>query len=191
MKRALDCLVAGIGLIVLAPLFVLIAAIVRLTDGGAVLYRQVRVGYQGRPFTIFKFRTMHEDAERDLGPVWSVRHDPRCTRPGYYLRRLGFDELPQLWNILRGDMSFVGPRPERPSFTDEFRGQYMNYDVRHSVQPGLTGYAQIHGWRGDTSVEERLRHDLYYVKNWSLTLDAYIFCMTALRGWTERTRSGC
>lgn len=190
MKRAMDCVVAAAALILLAPLLALIAVIVRAADGGAVFYRQTRVGFRGQVFTIYKFRTMNPDAERDLGPVWSVPHDPRCTRIGYYLRRLGFDELPQLWNILRGEMSFVGPRPERPCFTSEFREQYPDYDVRHRVQPGLTGYAQIHGWRGLTSLDERLRHDLYYVENWSLALDAYIFCMTALRGWSERTRSG-
>ena len=186
----MDCLIAITALIVLAPVLAAIAIIVKAADGGPILYRQIRVGLQGRHFTIIKFRTMNEHAERDLGPIWSVPRDPRCTRPGYYLRRLGLDELPQLWNILRGDMSFVGPRPERPHFTREFREQYDEYDVRQTVQPGLTGYAQIHGWRGFTSLEERLRHDIYYVRNWSISLDAYIFFMTALRIWSERTTAG-
>jgi lipopolysaccharide/colanic/teichoic acid biosynthesis glycosyltransferase len=190
LKRSLDCVVAVGAMILLVPVFVSIAIIIKATDGGAVFYRQRRVGFQGRHFTIIKFRTMKKDAERALGPVWSVPHDPRCTSAGSYLRRLGLDELPQLWNILRGDMSFVGPRPERPHFTREFREQYRDYDVRHTVQPGLTGYAQIHGWRGFTSLEERLRHDLYYVRNWSLRLDVYIFFMTALRGCSERTSEG-
>src|SRR4029077_3862140 len=155
-----------------------------------VFYRQTRIGLHGQPFTIIKFRTMHKDAERDLGAVWSVPHDPRCTRVGYYLRRLGLDELPQLWNILRGDMSLVGPRPERPEFTREFRKGYEGYELRHLVRSGLTGYAQIHGWRGFTSLEERLRHDAYYVRNWSFRLDLYIILMTFLRGWSERTRWG-
>ncbi len=133
---------------------------------------------------------MHEDAERDLGAVWSVPRDPRCTRIGYYLRRSGLDELPQLWNVLRGNMSLVGPRPERPEFTREFREEYLDYDLRHNVKSGLTGYAQIHGWRGYTSLEERLRHDLYYVRNWSLQLDLYILLMTFLRGWSEQTTDG-
>jgi lipopolysaccharide/colanic/teichoic acid biosynthesis glycosyltransferase len=174
----------------LSPLLGAIALAVRLSDGGAVLYRQVRVGLDRRRFTIIKFRTMHEDAERDLGPIWSVRGDPRCTRIGYYLRRSGLDELPQLWNVLRGDMSLIGPRPERPEFTREFRKEHRAYDVRHTVRPGITGYAQIHGWRGYTSLQERLRHDIYYVLHWSLALDAYVFLMTLIHGWSEKTRNG-
>ena len=116
-----------------------------MSDGGSVLYRQTRVGLDGRRFTMIKFRTMREDAERDLGAIWSVPHDPRCTRLGYYLRRSGLDELPQLWNVVRGDMSFVGPRPERPEFTREFRKEHQNYDLRHVVRGGLTGYAQVYG----------------------------------------------
>jgi lipopolysaccharide/colanic/teichoic acid biosynthesis glycosyltransferase len=190
LKRAIDCVVAGTALVLLSPLLAAIAGVIRATDGGAVFYRQVRVGRGGRLFTIIKFRTMQEDAERDLGPVWSVPHDPRCTRAGHYLRRFCLDELPQLWNILRGDMSLVGPRPERPEFTHEFRRQHRGYDIRLTVQPGLTGYAQIFGWRGYTSLEERLRHDLYYVRNWSLAMDVYILGMTTVRAWSERTRVG-
>jgi undecaprenyl-phosphate glucose phosphotransferase len=190
LKRSIDCVLAAAGLIVLAPLFAVIAALVRVADGGPIFYRQTRVGFCGCPFTIIKFRTMIQDAERDLGPIWAVPHDPRCTRIGYYLRRLGLDELPQLWNVLRGEMSLVGPRPERPEFTSEFSSELTEYDVRQAVQPGLTGYAQVHGWRGYTSLEERLRHDLYYIRNWSLALDAYILAITLIRGWSERTRNG-
>jgi undecaprenyl-phosphate glucose phosphotransferase len=189
-KRAIDIALSGIGLIVLSPLLAAIAIAVRIIDGGPVFYRQVRVGLGRRRFTIIKIRTMHVDAERDLGPIWSVPGDPRCTRIGYYLRRSGVDELPQLWNVLRGDMSLVGPRPERPEFTREFRKEHRNYDVRHTVQAGLTGFAQIHGWRGYTSLEERLRHDIYYVHHWSLRLDAYILLMTILRGFSEKARRG-
>ncbi len=187
MKRSIDVVVSAIALIVLAPAFAAVALAVRFTDGGAVLYRQTRVGLDGRHFTIIKFRTMQEHAERDLGAIWSVPRDPRCTKVGYYLRRTGLDELPQLWNIMRGEMSLVGPRPERPEFTREFRKEHREYDVRHTVRTGLTGYAQIHGWRGYTSLDERLRHDIYYVRNWSLTLDVYILGKTLLRGWSERT----
>jgi exopolysaccharide biosynthesis polyprenyl glycosylphosphotransferase len=186
----MDIAVSATALVVLLPLMALIAAAVRLADGGSVFYKQTRVGLNGHRFTIIKFRTMHEDAEQHLGAIWSVPNDPRCTRLGRYLRRFGLDELPQLWNILRGDMSLVGPRPERPEFTREFRQEHPGYDIRHFVRPGLTGYAQINGWRGYTSVEERLRHDLYYVRNWSLRLDLYVFLLTLTRGWSERTRSG-
>ena len=189
IKRAIDVTLAGAALILLAPLLAIIALVVRRTDGGPVLYRQVRIGLDRQRFTIIKFLTMQEQAERDLGAIWSVPGDPRCTRAGFYLRRFGLDELPQFWNILRGEMSLVGPRPERPEFTREFRKEHGNYDVRHTVRAGLTGYAQIHGWRGYTSLEKRLRHDIYYVRNWSLGLDAYILLMTLVRGWSERTRS--
>ena len=189
-KRAADIVLALGALIVLSPLLTIIAIAVRMTDGGSALYRQVRVGLDRRRFTIVKFRTMHEDAERDLGAIWSVPGDPRCTRIGHYLRRTGLDELPQLWNVLRGDMSLVGPRPERPEFTKGFRKEHRGYDLRHTVRPGITGYAQIHGWRGYTSLEERIRHDIYYVQYWTLVLDAYILVLTLLRGWSERTRQG-
>ena len=190
LKRTIDVVVSAAALVLLAPLLAVIAAAIRLNDGGPILYRQKRVGLGQRRFTIIKFRTMQEHAEQDLGAIWSVPNDPRSTTIGQYLRRSGFDELPQLWNILRGEMSLVGPRPERPEFTREFRKEHVNYDLRHTVRAGLTGYAQIHGWRGYTSLEERLRHDLYYVRNWSIRLDLYILLMTALRGWSERTRTG-
>ena len=189
-KRCLDVTLASVALVFLSPLFALIGLLVWISDGGAIFYRQTRVGLKRRRFTMIKFRTMWEDSERDLGPIWSVPSDPRCTNLGYYLRRLGFDELPQLWNVVRGEMSLVGPRPERPEFTREFRKEYEGYDLRHTVRGGLTGYAQIHGWRGFTSLEERLRHDSYYVRNWSLRLDLYIIVMTLFRGWSERTRIG-
>jgi lipopolysaccharide/colanic/teichoic acid biosynthesis glycosyltransferase len=190
LKRSIDVVLSAVSLLLLAPVFAIVAVVIRMSDGGSVLYRQTRVGLDGRHFTIIKFRTMQENAERDLGAIWSVPQDPRCTKIGYYLRRSGMDELPQLWNILRGDMSLVGPRPERPEFTREFQKEHRQYEVRHTVPAGLTGYAQIHGWRGYTSLDERLRHDIYYVRNWSLALDLQILLMTLLRGWSERTRTG-
>jgi len=190
LKRAFDVAGALSAIAVLWPVLVVIALIVRYTDKGPIFYSQIRVGLNGKHFKIFKFRTMNIGAERDLGPIWSVPNDPRCTRAGAWLRRFGLDELPQLWNILCGQMSFVGPRPERPRFVEEFRSELVGYDLRHSVHCGLTGYAQVHGWRGYTSVEERLRHDLYYVKNWSVGLDLRILLLTLVRGWSERTRIG-
>ena len=189
-KRGLDIGLSLAGLIILSPLLVLIAAVVKLSDGGSVLYRQVRVGLRGRRFTIIKFRSMSEDAESQLGAIWSVLGDPRCTSVGRFLRRSGFDELPQLWNVLRGDMSLVRPRPERPELIVEFRKEHGSYDRRHDVQCGITGYAQIHGWRGFTSLEKRLRHDLYYIRHWSLALDLKVLLLTMIHGWSERTRCG-
>jgi len=189
LKRSLDVVFSALGLIVLSPVLAVIAAVVRLNDGGPVFYRQTRVGLGGRRFTILKFRSMGEEAESLLGAIWSVPHDPRCTRVGRLLRRSGLDELPQLWNVLRGDMSLVGPRPERPEFTREFRREHSLYDLRHTVKCGLTGYA-LHGWRGYTSLEERLRHDLFYIRHWSLLLDMKILILTLVHGWSEKTRNG-
>ena len=189
-KRTLDVVASAFGLIALAPLFAVIALTVRLKDGGPIFYKQLRVGLDGRVFTILKFRTMIVDAERDLGAIWAVPNDPRCTSLGAFFRRFGLDELPQLWNVLRGDMSLVGPRPERPEFTREFGKEHPEYDFRHAVRTGMTGYAQVHGWRGYTSLEQRIRHDIYYVKNWSLSLDIYIVLLTLIVGWNERTRNG-
>ena len=191
IKRTLDVVLSAFGLILLSPLLAALALAVKSADRGPVFYRQTRIGLGRRKFTIVKFRSMHMDAEEHLGAIWSVPNDPRCTRLGLFLRRYGLDELPQLWNVLRGDMSLVGPRPERPEFTRDFRKELQNYDVRHAVRCGLTGYAQIHGWRGYTSIEERLRHDLYYVRNWSLLLDIRILLGTFVHGFSERTRQRC
>ncbi len=190
LKRWFDVAAAASALIALAPLFAVLAVVVRSSSKGPILYRQIRVGLDGRNFTIIKFRTMNDEAERDLGPIWAVPNDPRCTTVGAFLRRTGLDELPQLWNVVQGDMSLVGPRPERPEFTREFRKEHCGYLRRHDVRPGLTGYAQVHGWRGYTSLEERLRHDFYYIDNWSLRLDARVIALTMTRGWMEKTRNG-
>ncbi len=189
-KRIADFGGSILGLAFLSPLMALVALGIRIQDGGPIFYRQDRVGLNGRVFTILKFRTMRRDAERATGPTWSKSNDPRCTRFGALLRRLGLDELPQLWNILKRDMSLVGPRPERPEFVHEFRTQFSGYHRRHSVLGGLTGYSQVHGWRGDTDLGERLRHDLYYVRNWSLALDFYVLLLTLFRGWSDDTRAG-
>jgi lipopolysaccharide/colanic/teichoic acid biosynthesis glycosyltransferase len=143
-----------------------------------VLYKQQRMGLDGKPFVIFKFRSMYEDAERDTGPVWAVSNDPRRTPMGRFMRRFSIDELPQLLNVLRGDMSLVGPRPERPAFVKEFKERIPQYMLRHKVKCGMTGWAQVNGWRGNTSIEKRIEHDLYYIQNWSLGLDVKILWRT-------------
>lgn len=190
LKRSMDVALSAAALVLLSPVMAVIALAIRLADGGPVFYRQVRVGLDGEHFVILKFRTMHPEAEAGLGAIWSVPDDPRCTRFGGLLRRLGLDELPQLWNVLCGDMSLVGPRPERPELIRQFRKEYPGYERRHAVRSGITGYAQVHGWRGFSSLEERLRHDFYYIEHWSLLLDLYIAVLTLLRGWSEKRRDG-
>jgi Undecaprenyl-phosphate glucose phosphotransferase len=182
LKRGIDIVVSGGALLLFAPLLPLIAGAVKLTSPGPVFYRQQRMGLDGRSFNILKFRSMFTDAESSTGPVWASEQDSRCTPIGAVLRKLSLDELPQFWNILRGDMSLVGPRPERPHFVNEFREHIPQYMLRHRVRAGLTGWAQVHGWRGNTSLEKRIEYDLYYIENWSLALDLKILWMTVTNG---------
>jgi Undecaprenyl-phosphate glucose phosphotransferase len=185
-KRALDIAVSSLGLLVASPVIAAVALAVRLTSGRPVLFAQERMGLDGRVFRMIKFRTMRNDAEGDSGPVWTVPDDPRRTGLGSFLRRTSLDELPQLWNVLRGDMSLVGPRPERPVFIEQFRREIPGYMLRHKIKAGLTGWAQIHGWRGNTSLHERVEHDLYYIQHWSIGLDLWILWMTLWRGILHR-----
>lgn len=186
VKRAIDVAAATAALAVLAVPFAVISAIIRLTSPGPVFYRQERMGLDRRPFFVLKFRSMHADAERDTGPVWTRDNDPRRTPVGRVLRRFSLDELPQLWNVLRGEMSLVGPRPERPFFVERFRDRVPQYMLRHKVKSGLTGWAQVNGWRGDTSIEKRIEHDLYYIENWSVGLDFKILWLTVVRIFFHR-----
>jgi exopolysaccharide biosynthesis polyprenyl glycosylphosphotransferase len=185
-KRAFDVVVAAGMLVALSPLLALAALLVWASSGRPILFGQERMGLDGRVFRMLKLRTMRPDAERETGPVWTSPDDPRRTRVGGWLRRASVDELPQLWNVLRGDMSLVGPRPERPVFIERFRREIPGYMLRHKVRAGLTGWAQVHGWRGDTSLHERIEHDIYYIQNWSLWLDVRILLMTLWRGWVNR-----
>jgi len=186
LTRAIDRTVAVLALPIALPLGAAIALAIRLGSPGPVLHVQRRVGRDGRIFRMVKFRTMHADAEQDTGPVWALYHDPRCTTLGRCLRRTSLDELPQLWNVLRGEMSLVGPRPERPVFAERFSRELPGYARRHAVLPGITGWAQIHGWRGDTSVAERLAHDLHYVEHASAWLDLAILGRTIAGGFLNR-----
>ena len=187
-KRALDLVVAATALLVLAPLFLLVSLWVRLDSPGPALYVQERVGLSGRRFRMLKFRTMRADAEADSGPTWARAEDPRCTRAGRFLRRLSLDELPQLWNVIRGEMSLVGPRPERPIFVERFRALVPGYMLRHHMRAGMTGWAQVHGLRGDTPLEQRIEYDLYYIRNWSLALDLKIVALTFVSVLRETLR---
>jgi exopolysaccharide biosynthesis polyprenyl glycosylphosphotransferase len=182
VKRGFDLLVAGIALLLLSPLMALVAVAIWLEDRGPIFYRQIRMGLDGKPFEILKFRSMRVGAEAETGAVWADRHDPRRTKIGSLIRAWSFDELPQLVNVLLGDMSVVGPRPERPQFVEQFRTEYPHYMLRHKVRAGFTGWAQVHGWRGNTSIRMRIEHDLYYIENWSLMLDMKILFMTVIHG---------
>jgi exopolysaccharide biosynthesis polyprenyl glycosylphosphotransferase len=185
VKRGMDVALSTAGLVTLTvpiPLVPLIALAIWLEDRGPILYRQERMGLDGKPFQIWKFRSMKVDAEATTGPVWATRGDDRRTRIGRLIRHYSLDELPQLWNVLRGDMSLVGPRPERPTFVREFKHKIPQYMLRHRVKAGITGWAQVHGWRGNTSIRKRLQYDLYYIENWSLTLDLKILWMTVKHG---------
>jgi len=175
-----NLLLAGVGAIVSAPLMLIVALAVRLSSAGPILYRQVRVGMDGVSFTLYKFRSMRADAEAESGAVWASKDDPRVTRVGRILRKLRFDELPQLFNVLKGEMSIVGPRPERPEFVKTLSGRIPYYRQRHCVRPGITGWAQIN-YRYSDSLEdtiEKLEYDLFYIKNMSLGLDTYIILHT-------------
>jgi len=178
LKRLEDIGGALIGLLVSAPVLLIAAPLIKRSSPGPILYRQTRCGIAGRSFTIYKLRTMADDAEAVSGPVWAREDDPRRTRIGEFLRKWNLDELPQFWNVLRGDMSLVGPRPERPHFVEQFKGDVGHYMTRHISRPGMTGWAQVNGLRGDTSIQDRVKHDLYYLENWSLSFDLKILIQT-------------
>jgi Undecaprenyl-phosphate glucose phosphotransferase len=186
LKRTLDLVVGGLALVVVAPLLLVVAAAVKLTSPGPVLLRQERMGLDGRAFAMLKFRTMRVDAEAESGPVWAAPDDDRRTPIGAVLRRFSVDELPQLLNVLRGEMSLVGPRPERPVFVETFRHRIPGYMLRHKVKAGMTGWAQINGWRGNTSLEKRIEYDLYYIERWSLGFDLAILLKTLWRGFFSK-----
>jgi exopolysaccharide biosynthesis polyprenyl glycosylphosphotransferase len=178
LKRLFDIVASGLALLLLSPLMALIAVAVRLESGPGVLFRQIRVGFDGQHFQLLKFRSMRPVDETESSTKWNISHDDRMGPIGRFLRKSSLDELPQLINILRGEMSMVGPRPERPHFVARFRQVHPHYWARHRVPSGLTGWAQIHGLRGDTSIGDRARFDNYYVENWSLWLDTKIIIRT-------------
>jgi Undecaprenyl-phosphate glucose phosphotransferase len=186
LKRGFDLAFGAVGLVVTLPIMAAIAIAVALASGRPIIYRQERMGLDGRRFGMLKFRTMVADAEADTGPRWAVRNDPRRTRVGAFLRAWSLDELPQLFNVLRGEMSLVGPRPERPSFVEDFRRRVPGYMLRHTMKAGITGWAQINGWRGDTSIEKRIEYDLEYIARWSLGFDLAILLRTLWLGFRNR-----
>jgi Undecaprenyl-phosphate glucose phosphotransferase len=182
LKRMLDVCGATVALVVASPIALVLAVFIKLTSPGPVFYRQRRVGLDGKPFDIIKIRTMRLDAEAQTGPVWTRANDPRRTPIGAILRCTSLDEWPQFWNVLKGEMSIVGPRPERPEFIERFRAQIPQYNLRHKMKAGITGWAQINGFRGNTCWEKRLAYDMYYIEHWSLWLDLKIMIMTLWKG---------
>lgn len=185
-KRLTDISCSALGLLILSPLLALIAVAVRLSSPGPVFFRQERMGLDGETFGMLKFRSMRMGAEDKSGPVWAKAGDDRRTWLGSLLRSTSLDELPQLWNVLKGDMSLVGPRPERPFFVQKFRSEIPGYMLRHKVKAGITGWAQVNGWRGDTSLTRRIECDLYYIRHWSYWMDWKILWLTLWKGFVNR-----
>lgn len=186
IKRAVDIVGSLFGIVVTSPVMLLSALLVKLTSPGPVVFKQERVGLHNKPFYMYKFRSMEQQSPKDEKKAWTVRNDPRVTAVGRVLRRTSLDELPQLFNILRGDMSLVGPRPERPLFVEKFREEIPRYMVKHQVRPGLTGWAQVNGLRGDTSIRKRIDYDLYYIENWTLGFDIKIILLTFFTGFINK-----
>lgn len=186
IKNVEDYLFATILLVFASPLMVVIAMGVKISSPGPILYRQCRVGWNGQEFTMLKFRSMPFEIEKKSGPVWASRDDGRATAFGGFLRKFSLDELPQLFNVLKGEMSLIGPRPERPMFVKKYKDEVPHYMKKHLIKAGVTGWAQVNGWRGDTCLYTRIEHDLYYIENWSLWLDIKIFILTVFRGFINK-----
>ncbi len=186
MKRIVDILVAMIGLVVASPVMLVSAIAVGCTSRGPVIFKQERIGLHNKPFRMYKFRTMEVQKPSAEQKGWTTKNDPRVTKVGKFLRRTSIDELPQLFNILMGDMSVVGPRPERPQFVEQFKEEIPRYMVKHQVRPGLTGWAQINGYRGDTSIKRRIEFDIFYIENWTISFDIKIMFLTIFRGFINK-----
>ena len=186
VKRALDIVGSIAGIIVTSPIMLLMCLLIKLTSPGPLIYKQERVGLHNQNFRMYKFRSMEVQPESEEKKAWTVKNDPRVTGIGKFMRHTSIDELPQLFNILKGDMSLVGPRPERPFFVEKFREEIPRYMVKHQVRPGLTGWAQVKGYRGDTSIRKRIECDLYYIENWSVGFDIKIIFLTFFKGFVNK-----
>lgn len=186
MKRMIDIVVALFGAVVSSPVMLAAAIAIKCSSKGPVIFKQERIGLHNKPFMMYKFRTMEVQKPGAEKKGWTVKDDPRVTRVGKLLRRTSMDELPQLFNILKGDMSVVGPRPERPQFVEKFKEEIPRYMVKHQVRPGLTGWAQINGYRGDTSIKRRVEYDIFYIENWTLSFDIKIILLTIFKGFINK-----
>lgn len=185
-KRVVDVAVSLVGLVIASPVMLAAAAAVGCTSRGPIIFKQERIGLHNKPFKMYKFRTMKVQKQAAEEQAWTTKDDPRVTKVGRFLRRTSIDELPQLFNILRGDMSVVGPRPERPQFVEKFKEEIPRYMVKHQVRPGLTGWAQINGYRGDTSIKRRIEYDIFYIENWTMSFDIKIMFLTIFKGFINK-----
>ena len=181
IKYLSDYIIAIIAIIITSPIMIITAIAIKLTSPGPIIFKQERIGYHGEPFNMYKFRSMRVQSPSDEKSEWTTKDDPRKTKVGDIIRKTSIDELPQFFNVLKGEMSVVGPRPERPYFVDEFRKEIPKYMVKHQVRPGITGWAQIHGCRGDTSIKKRIEFDIEYVENWHMGLDLGIMIKTVVK----------
>ena len=186
IKRLTDIIGAVICIIIFSPVMLVSAILVKITSKGPLIFKQERVGLHNKPFQMYKFRTMYVQTEEEERKGWTQKNDPRVTSVGRFLRKTSLDEFPQLFNVLKGDMSLVGPRPERPQYVEKFREEIPRYMIKHQVRPGMTGWAQVNGYRGDTSIRKRIEHDLYYIENWTLGLDIKILFLTVFKGFINK-----
>ena len=186
VKRCMDIVGSLICIVLFSPIMLLTAIAVKVTSKGPLIFKQERVGLHNEPFRMYKFRTMYVQTEEEERKGWTHKDDPRITKIGRFLRKTSLDEFPQLFNVLKGDMSLVGPRPERPQYVEKFREEIPRYMIKHQVRPGMTGWAQVNGYRGDTSIRKRIEHDLYYIENWTIGLDIKILFLTVFKGFINK-----
>lgn len=186
IKRAFDIVFSMFAILLTSPVMLFSVIMIKLTSPGPVIFRQERVGLNRKPFMMYKFRSMHVQTDEEEKDKWTTKDDPRKTKWGNIMRKTSIDELPQFFNVLKGDMSVVGPRPERPYFVEKFREEIPRYMIKHQVRPGITGWAQVNGYRGDTSIEERIDHDLYYIENWTFSFDLRIIFLTVFKGFVNK-----
>ena len=186
LKRTVDFLGSFVGIILISPLLLILAVAVKLSSPGPIIFKQQRIGLHNKPFQMYKFRSMRMQAPEDEKKGWTTKGDPRVTKVGAFIRKTSLDELPQLFNVLKGDMSLVGPRPERPQYVDKFKEEIPRYMVKHQVRPGMTGWAQVNGYRGDTSIKKRIEYDIYYIENWTLGFDIRILFRTIFHGFVNK-----
>ena len=186
MKRLMDIFGSIVAIILFSPIMLFAVIMIKLTSPGPLIYKQERVGLHNHTFMMYKFRTMYVQTEEEEKKGWTQKNDPRVTKVGGFLRKTSLDEFPQLFNVLKGDMSLVGPRPERPQYVEKFREEIPRYMIKHQVRPGMTGWAQVNGYRGDTSITKRIEHDLYYIENWTLGFDFKIMFLTVFKGFINK-----